>query len=72
MPKRTSDPILAELSAIKRLMVLSLIKEGTSQKQIAGALGVDRSQVSRMFPGGVGNRGRSNVSSAKDVQNGSS
>lgn len=49
----TKDPILTELEAIKRLMVLTLLRDGASQQHIAGALGVDRSQVSRMFSGGV-------------------
>lgn len=48
------DPTLAELVAIKRLMVFSLLRSGASQKHVATALGVDQSQVSRMFPGGIG------------------
>jgi predicted XRE-type DNA-binding protein len=48
------DPVLAELIAIKRLIVFALLKGGASQKQIATALGIDQSQVSRMFPGGIG------------------
>jgi predicted XRE-type DNA-binding protein len=48
------DPVLSELVAIKRLLVFALLKAGASQKQIASALGVDQSQVSRMFPGGIG------------------
>jgi predicted transcriptional regulator len=48
------DPVLAELIAIKRLMVFSLLKSGASQKQIAAALGIDQSQVSRMFPDSIG------------------
>ena len=50
----TSDPVLNELESIKRLMVLSLLKNGANQGEIAAALGIDRSQVSRMFPGGTG------------------
>jgi predicted XRE-type DNA-binding protein len=48
------DPILEELIAVKRLLVFALLRSGASQKQVATALGVDQSQVSRMFPGGIG------------------
>jgi len=50
--KQTSetDPVLNELDAIKRLLMLTLIKAGTKQDEIAMALQVDRSLVSRMFP----------------------
>jgi DNA-directed RNA polymerase specialized sigma subunit len=47
---KVEDPILSELMVIKRLMLLALIKAGATQKDIAAALGVDQSQVSRMFP----------------------
>lgn len=57
MAKRptSADPVLDELVAIKRLMVFALLRGGASQKQVAAALGVDQSRVSRMFPGGIGN-----------------
>ena len=43
------DPIQAELDSIKRLLKLLLLKAGTPQGEIAIALDVDRSAVSRMF-----------------------
>lgn len=43
--------MLAELAAIKRLLVFALTKADASQKEIAVALGIDQSQVSRMFGG---------------------
>lgn len=46
------DPVLAELTAIKRLIVFSLLKNGATQQQIGSALGLDGSQISRMFPSG--------------------
>ena len=49
------DPVVIELVAIKRLLTFSLLQSGTSQKQVAVALGIDQSQISRMFPGGTGN-----------------
>ena len=48
--KATGDPIQVELDSIKRLLALLLLKAGTSQGEIAMALGVDQSVVSRMFP----------------------
>lgn len=53
------DSVLAELISIKRLMVFSLLNSGVSQQQIAAALGVDPSQVSRMFPKALGKAMRS-------------
>lgn len=51
--KRTTDiedPIELQLDAIKRLLVLFLTKAGTSQGEIAKALGVGQATVSRMMP----------------------
>lgn len=44
-----NEQILAELIAIKRLMIGALMKSGATQDDIAKALGLDRSQISRMF-----------------------
>ena len=43
------DPALAELVAIKRLLILALRRSGASQDEVAGALEIDQSQVSRML-----------------------
>ncbi len=40
-----------ELDSIKKLLVLLLLKAGASQDEVGAAVGVDRSNVSRMFPG---------------------
>jgi len=49
--KRTADdPVLAELIAIKRLLIFALMKNGASQGEVAEALGVNQSTISRMFP----------------------
>ena len=45
--------IFDELTAIKRLLIFALIKEGATQAQIAGALGTSQSQISKMFPKGL-------------------
>jgi predicted XRE-type DNA-binding protein len=42
-----------EMIAIKKLIILALMRGGASQAQIASALGVDQSRVSRLFPGGL-------------------
>ncbi len=44
------DPVADELGAIKRLLVLQLITSGVQGKNIAAALGVDQSVVSRLVP----------------------
>jgi len=48
--KVVQDPALKELDAIKRLLILMLIKAGASQGEIAMALHTDQANVSRMFP----------------------
>lgn len=44
------DPVVRELDAVKRLLTLFLLKVGSSQGEVAMALQVDQSVVSRMFP----------------------
>ena len=57
MPKKTTEDadssMLSELQDIKKLLILALIRDGSSQEQIADALNVHQSSVSRMFPKGV-------------------
>ena len=43
------DPKLKELDAIKRLLILFLVKACAAQGEIAMALDVDQATVSRMF-----------------------
>lgn len=53
MAKRAvdEDPMLLELTAIKRLLILQLLRDGVSQEDVAAVLGVSQSSVSRMgFP----------------------
>jgi DNA-binding transcriptional regulator LsrR (DeoR family) len=50
---KESDPILRELSAIKKLLILALLKDGFTQSQVAAALEIDRTGVGRMFPTGT-------------------
>lgn len=51
-----NDTIVTELVAIKKLLVLALVNSGMTQDQVAGALSMDRSNVSRMFPKGALNQ----------------
>lgn len=44
------DPTLKELEDIKRLLILLLLKAGTSQGEVARALQMDQGNFSRMFP----------------------
>ncbi len=44
------DPVVRELTGIKDLLSLFLLKSGASQVEVAKALGVDQSVVSRRFP----------------------
>ncbi|WP_417492332.1 helix-turn-helix domain-containing protein [Maricaulis sp.] len=47
------EATVEELTAIKKLLILGLINSGMTQTQIATALGIDRTTVSRMFPSGA-------------------
>lgn len=61
----TPDKTLGELVAIKKLLILGLLRSGAAQSQVAAALGVDQSQISRLFPGGVGRATKTAKKSAK-------
>jgi predicted transcriptional regulator len=46
--KQNEDLIVEELNAIKRLIILQLITSGVQATDIAAALGVHKSSVSRL------------------------
>jgi predicted transcriptional regulator len=48
-----TDQAIKELVSIRKLLVLALLRSGLSQSQVAGALDIDRSAISRMFPKGT-------------------
>lgn len=50
---KTNDPHLEELSTIRKLMVLALLRSGMTQAEIGAALGIHRTQVGKMFPQGA-------------------
>ena len=47
--KDEQDPIVAELEAIKRLLVLALLKAGTPQGEIAKALKASQASISTSY-----------------------
>ena len=48
-----TSAMLSELVAIKRLLILALLRDGLTQAEVAGAIGVSQSTISKMFPKGV-------------------
>jgi len=46
----TLDDLLYEMGQVRKLLVLQLVISGVQTKDIATALGVDKSVVSRMVP----------------------
>ena len=49
----TEERLVTEIEAMKKLLVLLLVKLGASGQEIAGTLGVSPASVSRMTPKGV-------------------
>lgn len=56
MSKQTlpDDALVREVAGLKRLMILALLRNGATQEEVAAALGVNQSSISRMFPAGLG------------------
>ena len=48
--KRPVDPIAGQLEAVKRLLMLQLLKAGVSASDIAKVLGVAKSRISETIP----------------------
>lgn len=44
---------LNELVTIRKLLVLALLRSGMTQAELGAALGMDRTQIGRMFPKGA-------------------
>ena len=47
------SPELQELITLRKLFILALLRSGMTQAEIGAALGVHRTQISRMFPKGA-------------------
>ena len=50
MARKPVDPVVKELEAIKKLLILQLVTSGVHSTTIARAMGVDVSVVSRLVP----------------------
>jgi DNA-binding transcriptional regulator LsrR (DeoR family) len=51
--KSELQEIATELTLIRKLLVFGLLRDGASQDEVAGALGLHRSSIGRMFPKAV-------------------
>lgn len=60
-----SDATARELDGIKRLLILQLVRDGASQAEIASALGVAQSSISRMISAGSAPAGKARKGSSK-------
>lgn len=47
-----SDRVVTELDAVKRLLILLLLKIGSTSEEIGAALGVHHSRVRQLVPSG--------------------
>lgn len=50
---KDKDDLLEEMRAVKRLLILQLLRQGVKQGQIAAMLGVSEATMSRMLPKGL-------------------
>jgi predicted XRE-type DNA-binding protein len=53
MEKGEMQTIAADIEAIKKLMILTLVQRGFKQKELASVLNVDEAILSKMFPKGL-------------------
>jgi DNA-directed RNA polymerase specialized sigma subunit len=50
MDKKQGDDLISEVRAVKKLLILQLLKAEVSQKQIAAMLEISEATMSRMMP----------------------
>lgn len=50
---KEGDDLVAEMKALKMLMILQLLRSGVRQGQIATMLGISDATMSRMLPKGI-------------------
>lgn len=48
--EKVKNEVHDELVSIKKLLIVALVRSGLSQTEVATALGVNQTTVSRMFP----------------------
>jgi predicted transcriptional regulator len=58
---KESEELTAEVRAVKRLLILQLLRSGATQSQIAAILGVSDATMSRMLPKGTGKSAKSSA-----------
>jgi predicted transcriptional regulator len=51
---KETEELTAEVRAVKKLLILQLLRSGATQSQIASMLGVSEATMSRMLPKGAG------------------
>lgn len=52
MDKKQADELIAEIRAVKKLLILQLLRADVPQKQIASMLEISEATMSRMIPSG--------------------
>lgn len=50
---KEGEELLAEIRAVKMLLILQLLRFGVRQSQIAAMLGISEATMSRMLPNGI-------------------
>jgi DNA-binding transcriptional regulator LsrR (DeoR family) len=50
---KEGEELLAEIRAVKMLLILQLLRSGVRQTQIAAMLGISEATMSRMVPKGL-------------------
>ncbi|MFD9899871.1 hypothetical protein [Mesorhizobium sp. NPDC059025] len=68
MDKKQIEELITEVRAVKKLLVLQLLKAEVPQKQIAAMLEISEATMSRMIPK-AGNKPK-NPSQSKDIYSG--
>ena len=64
MDTKQVNELIEEVRSVKKLLVLRLLQEDISQRQIASMLGVSEATMSRMIPKGATARRRSKATAA--------
>lgn len=71
MTEAQTKPLVEELQAVKRLLILQLLAMGYKQRHIATALGISDATLSRMLPKGLSKdlpkNGMGGISGAKEL-----
>ncbi|PLP59490.1 hypothetical protein CYK37_09205 [Mesorhizobium loti] len=70
MDKKQAEELIGEIRAVKKLLILQLLKAEISQRQIASMLEVSEATMSRMIPKGtMGKIGKAKATNHKGKGN---